>query len=152
MSSARLSDSPKDSYFARAASPSSLKEGGDFHMELSASPGATGTGDEGGSPVRRARSRSLHAAVISLELKGEDRCLVRMDVSVVGVLRSTFFFPALRVRLKSSLERRRATRERERNSTEASTSFPLPFIPPRFLSNALRRLNLSSSHSPCFFS
>jgi hypothetical protein len=45
-------------------------------MDSSASPNGGGTS----SPVLR-RSRALHAAVISLELKGEDRCLVRMDVS-----------------------------------------------------------------------
>ena len=76
MSSGRLSDSPNDSYFAAGAA-SSLKSGLDPMSSASVSPGA----GDGGSPVRRIRSRALHAAVISLELKGEDRCLVRMDVS-----------------------------------------------------------------------
>ena len=77
MYAARLSDSPKDSYFAGAASsPVGGKSG--MADQLSASPGA------GSSPVRRPRGRALHAAVISLELKGEDRCLVRMDVSAVS--------------------------------------------------------------------
>lgn len=115
-------------------------------MELSPSPGAT---PDDGSPVRRARSRSLHAAVISLELKGEDRCLVRMDVSFgVWSLRSTFFvFPLSR--LKKTLARFRRRRAKQKNlDLEASTlfspsvfSFPA-FPQPLFVDFNVSKLNL----------
>jgi len=131
MCSARLSDSPKDSYFAGA--PSLRKESENFSMDSAASPGGTaGTGD--GSPVRRTRSRTLHAAVISLELKGEDRCLVRMDVSLeragefLGELRSnvfqhreSFFFPAV----DKTSERRKKT-DRDQAALKNKKPFPLP--------------------------
>ena len=156
MSSARLSDSPKDSYFAGAASPSSLKEAGNFRMDLSASsPGATGD-EGGGSPVRRTRSRALHAAVISLELKGEDRCLVRMDVSFGSwwwsVCDSKFFFSLhfTRARSKSSLstskEREREKREREKKTSMFSS---LSHSPPLSSKRSPLDSRLSSSASFC---
>jgi len=132
MCSARLSDSPKDSYFAGA--PSLREESENFSMDSAASPGGTaGTGD--GSPVRRTRSRALHAAVISLELKGEDRCLVRMDVSLeragefLGELRSNVFQHASRElffpRRRQDQRKKKKNRPRP-SSTQKQKTLPSP--------------------------
>ena len=148
MCSPRILDSPKDSYnFAGAASPkSSLKESGNFTMDAdSASPGT-------GSPVRRARARALHAAVISLELKGEDRCLVRMDVSLdsweaLGVLRSTLFFFLDRESffLFTDIGDKSKGKPRPRPSKKTRTLSCPPFFSLSSLSLPLRRLTLSSA-------
>lgn len=89
-------------------------------MELSPTP-------EDGSPVRKARSRSLHAAVISLELKGEDRCLVRMDVSFgVTSLAIDFFFSLF----ESAIESLDVVFDVEREKKTSTEAFlPLSFIP-----------------------